>query len=105
MRRWGRFALASQERGYAVTALDNSPGAVEVSAAGECVTPCWPARRTGRADRGPPGAYDTFLLMGENLGLLGDPGEQAAAFLAGLAAAASPARPGSSVTGPTRPRR
>jgi SAM-dependent methyltransferase len=83
----GRFALAMQERGAAVTALDISPGAVEVT------------RRRGvrdvvlaSAQDGVPGraAYDTFLLMGENLGLIGGR-VSAAAFLAGLAKVASPA--------------
>jgi SAM-dependent methyltransferase len=99
----GRFALALQERGLAVTGLDVSPGAVEVSRqrglrdvlvadaldqnaldqnALDQATGSW-------AHGAASGSYDTFLLMGENLGLLGSR-KQAARFLAGLAAAASP---------------
>lgn len=83
----GRFALAVQERGLPVTALDNSPGAVEVSrwrGVRDAVLAGAPDGIAGR------GRYDTFLLMGENLGLLGGR-ERASSFLAGLAAAASPA--------------
>jgi SAM-dependent methyltransferase len=82
----GRFALALQEGGIAVTALDVSPGAVEVSRRRGVRDAVLANAQDGGADRG---AYDTFLLMGENLGLIGSRG-QAAAFLAGLAAAASP---------------
>lgn len=83
----GRFALALQDRGAAVTALDISPGAVAVArrrGVREVVLGSAPDGVAGRA------AYDTFLLMGENLGLMGGRAS-AAAFLAGLAAAASPA--------------
>jgi SAM-dependent methyltransferase len=83
----GRFALAAQGRGLVVTALDSSPGAVAVSRRRGVRDAVLARAPDGMAGRG---RYDTFLLMGENLGLLGG-GEQAAAFLAGLAAAASPA--------------
>ncbi len=82
----GRFALALQEGGIAVTALDVSPGAVEVSRRRGVRDAVLADAQDGWADCG---AYDTFLLMGENLGLIGSR-ERAAAFLAGLAAAASP---------------
>ncbi|HEY4853509.1 MAG TPA: class I SAM-dependent methyltransferase [Streptosporangiaceae bacterium] len=82
----GRFALALQERGIAVTALDISPGAVEVSRRRGVRDVVLASAQEGAVGRG---AYDTLLLMGENLGLIGGRG-RAAAFLAGLAAAATP---------------
>jgi SAM-dependent methyltransferase len=85
----GRFALALQERDIDVTALDISAGAIEV------------ARKRGVRDAvctevaAHDGGYDTFLLMGENLGLL-ESRERAPAFLAGLTALA---RPGARIIG------
>lgn len=80
----GRFALALQARGVAVTGLDTSAGAVEV------------ARRRGVRDvvHGPVTSiqrarYDTFLLMGENVGLL-ESGRRGPGFLTELAAIAKP---------------
>jgi SAM-dependent methyltransferase len=73
----GRIALALQERGIDVTALDISPGAVEV-----CRTRG--VRRTviGTVDTH-RGEYDTFVLWCNNLGLLGSPAT-APDFLAAL---------------------
>ena len=82
----GRFALAVQERGGAVTALDISPGAVTLTRRRGVRDVILADARQDLAGRGP---YDTFLLMGENLGLAGSPG-QAAGFLRGLASVASP---------------
>ena len=82
----GRFALALQERGLGVAALDTSAGAIEV------------ARRRGVRDAVHAGLaahaaagvrYDTFLLMGENLGLL-ESRERAPGFLGCLARLAAP---------------
>lgn len=78
----GRGALALQERGQPVTALDVSPGAAEV------------CRRRGvrdvfhgtiwqAADDGLAGVFDSALLLGNNIGLLGSR-ENAVSFLAGL---------------------
>ena len=79
----GRVALALQERGFAVTGLDVSAGAVGVARArGVREVVC--ARVQEHA-----GAYDTFLLLGNNLGLLGSL-ETAPGFLAALAALAAP---------------
>jgi 2-polyprenyl-3-methyl-5-hydroxy-6-metoxy-1,4-benzoquinol methylase len=82
----GRFSLPLQARGLPVTALDVSPGAAEVTMARG-------VRRvvTGTvADHAAGGVrYDTFLLMGENLGLL-ESATRAPAFLAELAAIAAP---------------
>ncbi len=83
----GRFALALQGMGHEVVALDVSEGCLEV------------CRRRGvhntfhgtifdLADTGPAG-FDTFLLMGHNIGLLGGP-EHAPAFLGVLAGIANP---------------
>ncbi|HEY3006797.1 MAG TPA: methyltransferase domain-containing protein [Micromonosporaceae bacterium] len=82
----GRAALALQDRGLAVTGLDVSPGAVDV------------ARRRGVRDlvvasvdeHSQAGRrYDSFLLLGNNLGLL-EGRERAPGFLAALAAMARP---------------
>lgn len=83
----GRIALELQSRGVAVTGLDVSPGAIEV------------CRRRGVRDLvlatldehaaavGP--TYDTFLLLGNNLGLI-EGHERAPSFLSALAALARP---------------
>ncbi len=83
----GRHALALQERGFDVTALDVSPGAVEA------------CRRRGARDTflgtvddlagQRAAAYDTFLLMGNNLGLL-ENRDHAPGFLGALARLAKP---------------
>ncbi|HYN96430.1 MAG TPA: class I SAM-dependent methyltransferase [Pilimelia sp.] len=82
----GRIALVLQERGVPVTGLDISPGAVAVS------------RRRGVRDTvhatvdehaGAGRSYDSFLLLGNNLGLIEGRG-RAPAFLAALAAMARP---------------
>jgi SAM-dependent methyltransferase len=82
----GRTAIELQRRGMAVTGLDTSPGAIEV------------ARRRGLRDTvlstidgyaRSPARYDTFLLLGNNLGLL-ESRERAPAFLAAAAALANP---------------
>lgn len=87
----GRHALALRARGVDVTGIDPSPGAVEV------------ARQRGvRAETGsiarPPagiGAFDSLLLLGNNLGLL--QGEQAAPRV--LEQLAALARPGALLIG------
>lgn len=79
----GRFALALQERGVPVAGLDTSAGAVEVSRLRGVrdVVHGSVASLTGR--------YGTFLLMGENIGLL-ESARRGPGFLAELAAAAAP---------------
>ena len=82
-----RIALELQRRGMAVTGLDTSPGAIEI------------ARRRGLRDTvvttidayaaKAPTRYDTFLLLGNNLGLL-ESAERAPVFLAALARLAHP---------------
>jgi SAM-dependent methyltransferase len=86
----GRLALALQDRGVPVTALDVSAGAVEVSAArGVRTTVC--ATVDEHAASG--ATYDRFALLGNNLGLLAS-SERAPEFLGALAAMA---RPGASI--------
>jgi SAM-dependent methyltransferase len=81
----GRHSLHLQDQGYDVTAVDSSPGACEVT------------RRRGvrrvhevALDQLPGlgQRFDTFLLLGNNLALLGSP-ERAPAILAALAGAAA----------------
>ena len=82
----GRTAIELQRRGMAVTGLDTSPGAIEV------------ARRRGLRDTvlntvdayaGASARYDTFVLLGNNLGLL-ESRERAPVLLAALARLANP---------------
>ncbi|BCL15067.1 class I SAM-dependent methyltransferase [Micromonospora sagamiensis] len=82
----GRIALFLQERGTPVTGLDTSAGALAV------------CRRRGVRDLvhatvdahvADGRRYDTFLLLGNNLGLI-EGAERAPAFLAVLAAMARP---------------
>jgi SAM-dependent methyltransferase len=78
----GRVSLAVHARGHAVTALDVSPGAAEVLAArglsAIVLADVFEHARGGER-------YDTFMLYGNNLGLLGRR-ETAPDFLGALAA-------------------
>lgn len=82
----GRAALVLQERGVPVTGLDISPGAIEVCRV-RGVRDLVHATVEQHAAAGP--RYDTFLLLGNNLGLL-EGRDRAPEFLAALAAMASP---------------
>ncbi|HEU4426142.1 MAG TPA: class I SAM-dependent methyltransferase [Pilimelia sp.] len=82
----GRIALELQERGVPVTGLDISPGALRVCRQ-RGVRDLVRDTVDGHAGRGP--RYDTFLLLGNNLGLI-EGRERAPAFLAALAAVARP---------------
>ncbi|MEU4243801.1 class I SAM-dependent methyltransferase [Actinoplanes sp. NPDC026619] len=83
----GRVAIELQRRGIAVTGLDTSPGAIEI------------ARRRGLRDTvvttidayaaGATTRYDTFLLLGNNLGLF-ESRERAPVLLDALARLANP---------------
>jgi SAM-dependent methyltransferase len=82
----GRTSVELQRRGIAVTGLDVSPGAIEI------------ARKRGLRDTvlntvdgyaRASARYDTFLLLGNNVGLL-ESRERAPVFLAALAALANP---------------
>jgi len=83
----GRAAVVLRERGHDVVALDVSPVSARV-----CRERGVPDTFTGTvhdlAAAQPPG-FDTLLLLGNNLGLLGT-AESAPGFLAALAALASP---------------
>jgi SAM-dependent methyltransferase len=82
----GRIALELQERGVPVTGLDISPGAAAVARArGVRDVVCASVDKHARV--GP--RYDTFLLLGNNVGLL-EGRERAPQFLAALAALAQP---------------
>ena len=83
----GRPALELQRRGVAVTGLDTSAGAIEVARARGlrdtvlADVDTYAARTTTR--------YDTFVMLGNNLGLL-EGAERAPAFLAALAELSRP---------------
>jgi SAM-dependent methyltransferase len=80
----GRVALHLQGRGHGVTAIDASPLAVEVARQRGVVD-----ARVGTADSVPKDeCFDTFLLLGNNVGLLGGD-EQGRRVLRGLARAAT----------------
>ncbi|HET8662618.1 MAG TPA: methyltransferase domain-containing protein [Micromonosporaceae bacterium] len=82
----GRVALALQERGTPVTALDISPGAVEVATRlGVWDTVCATVDDHARSGS----RYDTFAFFGNNLGLLESP-RRAPVLLAALAELARP---------------
>ncbi|GAB3436589.1 class I SAM-dependent methyltransferase [Flindersiella endophytica] len=89
----GRHALYLQEQGSTVTGVDVSAGACEVSRA----RGVHDVRQVGLAGLGELAQvgerYDTFLLLGANLGLIG--GDPPAA----LAALASVAAPGARILG------
>ncbi|WP_433299783.1 class I SAM-dependent methyltransferase [Actinoplanes sp. CA-030573] len=83
----GRAALELQRRGMAVTGLDTSPGAIDVArrrGLRDTVATTIDAYASRAATR-----YDTFLLLGNNLGLL-EGAERAPAFLAALSRLAKP---------------
>jgi SAM-dependent methyltransferase len=66
----GRASLALQQRGVAVTALDVSAGAVEVCRR-RGVDDTFHGTLADLVDSGVHRAYDTFLMLGNNVGLLG----------------------------------
>jgi len=82
----GRTSIELQRRGLAVTGLDTSPGAIEI------------ARKRGLRDTvlntideyaRASARYDTFLLLGNNLGLF-ESRERAPVLLSAMAALANP---------------
>jgi SAM-dependent methyltransferase len=83
----GRFALALQSRAIDVTALDVSPGAIEVCRE-RGVASTYLGTVEALAGERPNERFDTFLLMGNNLGLL-QSAEHAPAVLAALASLSS----------------
>lgn len=87
----GRNALALQAQGHRVLALDVSAGAIEV-----CRHRGVRDLAVGTVEVLPEARFDTFLLLGNNIGLLGGR-EQARSFLTRLAASA--AGPGACILG------
>lgn len=81
----GRHACALRRAGHDVTGVDASPGAVRVAVARGIDA------RTAQVERLPGGLglFDTILLLGNNLSLLGPP-DRARSVLTALAAAAAP---------------
>ena len=75
----GRANLAAQDLGFDATALDISPGAIEVCTKRGC-------RDTFEdlVDAGVENEYDTFLMLGNNIGLFAGP-ERAIDVLAHIA--------------------
>jgi SAM-dependent methyltransferase len=83
----GRTAIELQRRGMAVTGLDTSPGAIDIArrrGLRDTVVTTIDAYAARAATR-----YDTFLMLGNNLGLL-EGVDRAPVFLAALARLAKP---------------
>lgn len=84
----GRHSLYLQEKGLEVTAIDYSPGAVEVcrlrGVKNAIVCPI------GDIGRFEPGSFDTIVMLGNNFGLFGDP-QNAKRLLEEMARITSPA--------------
>jgi SAM-dependent methyltransferase len=83
----GRTAVELQRRGTAVTGLDTSPGAIDIArrrGLRDTVVATVDAYAAGAATR-----YDTFVLLGNNLGLL-ESRQRAPVFLSALARLANP---------------
>ena len=90
----GRAALVLQEQGQAVTALDTSPGAAEACRKRGVRDVYLGTPRQAVAD-GLAGSFDSALLLGHNIGLLGSR-EAAGPFLGDLGALL---RPGGVIAG------
>lgn len=90
----GRGALALQDRGQDVTALDTSPGAIEACRK-RGVTSVYLGSISQAARDGLAGGFDSVLLLGNNIGLLGSKAA-APGFIAGLGALL---RPGGVIVG------
>jgi SAM-dependent methyltransferase len=82
----GRTAVEIQRRGMAVTGLDISPGAIEIARQRGLRDS---VRNTVDAYATSSARYDTFLLLGNNLGLIEGP-QRAPVFLDALARLAHP---------------
>lgn len=89
----GRATLALRARGHEVVALDTSPGAIEACRR-RGLTEVFPGTVEDLAAAGEE-PFDTALMLGNNLGLLGSP-ERAGEFFAALGAVL---RPGGVVVG------
>lgn len=90
----GRATLAARDRGLDATALDVSPGAIEACSR-RGVEDAFLGTIADLIEERPGERYDTFLLLGNNVGLLRGPA-QAPGFLDQLRALG---RPGARVVG------
>lgn len=84
----GRHLLYLQEKGFDCAGIDPSAGACEVSRS-RGVRQVWRLGVDDLADSGIEERFDSFLMLGANLGLLGS-AERAPAVLAALASVAAP---------------
>jgi SAM-dependent methyltransferase len=66
----GRHALYLQEKGFDVTGIDNSPGAIKVCKLRGLKKAL--VRPVSEIDKFKPASFDTILMMGNNFGLFGD---------------------------------
>ncbi len=66
----GRHSLYLQRKGFDVTAIDNSPGAVEVCQLRGLKNAI--VRPIAKVDEFAPNSFDTILMLGNNFGLFGD---------------------------------
>ncbi len=66
----GRHALYLQEKGFDVTGIDNSPGAIEVCRLRGLKNAL--VRPITKVDKFPKNSFDTILMFGNNFGLFGD---------------------------------
>jgi 2-polyprenyl-3-methyl-5-hydroxy-6-metoxy-1,4-benzoquinol methylase len=74
----GRHSLYLQQKGFEVTAIDNSPGAIEVCKLRGLKSAM--VKPIAEIDEFEPNSFDTILMMGNNFGLFGD-AENAKLFL------------------------
>ncbi len=65
----GRHSLYLQQKGFDVTAIDNSPGAIKVCKLRGIKKAL--VRSIEEVDKFPAGSFDTVLMMGNNFGLFG----------------------------------
>ena len=75
----GRATLAAQERGFEVTALDVSAGAIEVCRRRGC-RDTFEGTLEDLVESGVEDSFDTFLMLGNNIGILGGPARAATIF-------------------------
>ena len=67
----GRHSLYLQNKGFDVTGIDNSPGAIEVCKSRGLKKAL--LRPIAEVDKFEPASFDTILMFGNNFGLFGDP--------------------------------
>ena len=84
----GRAALELQRRGHEVLALDTSPGAIEACRTRGVRSACLGDPRRA-AQAGLAGGFDSALLLGNNIGLLGS-AQAAGPFLTDIGAMLTP---------------